>query len=92
MERRNFLRIVHNQLKDKSKILTGKRVSKILDNEDGVTVQCSDGTEYEGDLVIGADGVHSKVRELMWENANASVPGYITATEKRCKSLQWCLR
>ncbi len=44
-----------------------------------------DGTEQVGDLVVGADGVHSKVRELMWKHANEAIPGFISAAEKRCK-------
>ena len=32
---------------------------------DGVTVTCADGSVLEGSIVIGADGVHSKTRQLM---------------------------
>lgn len=85
MERRNFLRIVHEQLPDKSKILTGKRVVDVIDKDEGVRVELQDGTIEEGDILIGCDGVHSSVRELMWREANASIPGHISAREKRCK-------
>lgn len=83
MERRNFLRIVHEQLPDKSHIVTGKRVVDVVDNEEGVIVKLDDGTTEEGDILIGCDGVHSTVRELMWRNANASIPNYINTEEKR---------
>ena len=85
MERRNFLRIVHAQLPDKSKILEGKRVVDVTDNDEGVRVELQDGTFEEGDILIGCDGVHSSVRELMWKSANASIPGHISAREKRCE-------
>lgn len=39
-------------------------VQSIHENNDGVTVCLSDGTEERFDLVVGADGVHSLVREL----------------------------
>lgn len=52
-----------------------------------VRVVLSDGREFTGDLVVGADGVHSKMRELMWDMANAKVPGMITVDEKRGKYL-----
>lgn len=32
----------------------------------GVTVHFAEGQCYEADLVIGADGIHSKVREQLW--------------------------
>ena len=62
-----------------------KRVQSIQENEDGVEVFCHDGTSERGDLVIGCDGVHSKVRQTMWENAAKIDPGLITASEKKSK-------
>ncbi len=85
-ERRRFLEIIYNQLPDKSYIKTGKRVCDVIDREDGVTVYLTDGSVEEGDILIGCDGVHSTVRELMWRDANEAIPDYITAMEKTCKS------
>ncbi|KAI1270545.1 FAD/NAD(P)-binding domain-containing protein [Xylariaceae sp. FL1019] len=48
-----------------AKILTGKRVSDIKTDGEGVKVTCKDGTQYTGSLVIGADGAHSVVRQHM---------------------------
>ncbi|KAI0148698.1 FAD/NAD(P)-binding domain-containing protein [Xylariaceae sp. FL1272] len=48
-----------------AKILTGKRVSNIKSEGEGVKVTCKDGTVYTGSLVIGADGAHSVVRQHM---------------------------
>lgn len=84
MERRDFLRIVHERIPDKSFIRTGKRVVDVIDNDDGVIVKLHDGTQEEGDMLIGCDGVHSIVRELMWRDANLAKSDYITAREKRC--------
>ena len=39
-------------------------VTFIHEEQDGVTVRFSDGTEERFDLVVGADGVHSGVREM----------------------------
>jgi 2-polyprenyl-6-methoxyphenol hydroxylase-like FAD-dependent oxidoreductase len=51
--------------KDKSKFQTSKKVADIQSIQDGVQVSCDDGTTYEGSIVIGADGVHSIVRQKM---------------------------
>lgn len=86
MDRRDFLRIVYEQHPDKSRIEEGKRVVDAIDTENGISVKLDDGTVEEGDILIGCDGVHSTVRELLWRNANASIPDLITAKEKTCKS------
>ncbi|GAB5585966.1 hypothetical protein Unana1_00866 [Umbelopsis nana] len=46
--------------------LGNKAVVSIEENESGVKVTTSDGSVYEGDIVIGADCVWSRVREHMW--------------------------
>ncbi|KAI0889437.1 FAD/NAD(P)-binding domain-containing protein [Annulohypoxylon maeteangense] len=49
----------------KSCVLTNKKVTDVMADDSGVTVSCSDGTKYEGSIVIGAEGVHSRTRERM---------------------------
>jgi len=43
----------------------------------------TDGSFEEGDILLGCDGVHSTVRELMWKNANQAIPDFITVQEKK---------
>ncbi|KAJ5765405.1 hypothetical protein N7520_004964 [Penicillium odoratum] len=85
LERRRFLEILYERLPDKSKVRTKAGVVDIIDRVDGVKVVLEDGSVEEGDLVIGCDGVHSAVRSLMWRNANATIPGFITTAEKKCE-------
>jgi len=49
-----------------------------------VTVQCADGSSYSGDVVVGADGVHSVVKKLMLQQIETINPG---TTEKDQKSV-----
>ncbi|KAF8924006.1 hypothetical protein EDD21DRAFT_231033 [Dissophora ornata] len=44
----------------------GKLVVETLQNSNGVSCKCSDGSTYYGDIIIGADGVHSLTRERMY--------------------------
>ncbi|KAM7200786.1 hypothetical protein V8F33_003717 [Rhypophila sp. PSN 637] len=69
LERRKTLQILYNSLPDKSKVFTGKKVVSVDSNEKVAKVRCADGTEYTGDLIAGADGVHSTIKREMWRHA-----------------------
>lgn len=45
--------------------MTNKKVGDITADDSGVTVRCTDGTQYDGSIVVGADGVHSVVRQYI---------------------------
>lgn len=47
------------------KILMGKRVLSTSQTEEGVMVRCSDGSTYHGDVLVGADGAYSSIRQCM---------------------------
>ncbi|KGO73635.1 Monooxygenase, FAD-binding [Penicillium italicum] len=49
--------------------LMNKKVDSIVSDDTGVRVTCTDGSTYDGSIVIGADGVHSKTRRNMRELA-----------------------
>ncbi|KAJ5597941.1 FAD binding domain-containing protein [Penicillium hordei] len=49
----------------REKVLTDKKLVDIKMKPDGVKVTCADGSAFEGSIIIGADGVHSKTRQLM---------------------------
>ena len=66
-----------------SKLLPNKKVSSLHKTKDGVVVKCTDGTSYDGTLVIGADGAYSAVRKLM-----ATMDGQQVALDDRIAAEQ----
>lgn len=83
-DRRFLLQILYKFIQEKSKVLTNKKLATIEDLPDGLKVSCTDGSIYEGDIVIGADGTFSKVRQEMWRLADAKNPGFISDKERDC--------
>ncbi|KAH9215670.1 hypothetical protein DL95DRAFT_424887 [Leptodontidium sp. 2 PMI_412] len=74
---RNLLKILYSNIKDKSKIMASKRVTDVQVSSSGVTVTCQDGSSYDGDIVVDADGVHSVVRGKMQDQIELSRPGAV---------------
>ncbi|KAG0243102.1 hypothetical protein BGW41_002964 [Actinomortierella wolfii] len=56
----------------KEKILWGKKVLSLAQNADGVMVRCADGSTIHGDILIGADGAYSAVRQSLYDNLKKS--------------------
>ncbi|KAF9582727.1 hypothetical protein BGW38_010840, partial [Lunasporangiospora selenospora] len=50
------------------KIMYSKRVLSIQQNEHGVMIRCADGTSHHGDILVGADGAYSGVRQSLYKN------------------------
>ncbi|KAF9925327.1 hypothetical protein FBU30_004917 [Linnemannia zychae] len=50
------------------KVLLGKRVLAMSEDDEIVKVQTSDNSVYEGDILVGADGAYSAVRQRLYEN------------------------
>ncbi|KAF9096596.1 hypothetical protein BGX29_008520 [Mortierella sp. GBA35] len=49
------------------KIHFSKQIVSFTANKDEVVIRCADDTTYNGDILIGADGAFSKVRELLYK-------------------------
>jgi 2-polyprenyl-6-methoxyphenol hydroxylase-like FAD-dependent oxidoreductase len=69
------LKILYDGIPDKSKIHTSKRVLNVDHSNSGVVVHCQDGSKYSGDIVVGADGIHSVIRPLMLQYIESWNPG-----------------
>ncbi|KAI1866765.1 hypothetical protein JX265_001138 [Neoarthrinium moseri] len=60
-----------------AEVLTGKKISS-CDPEAGL-VRTEDGEEYVGDVVVGADGIHSVLRNSIVGEPRAAIPTGISA-------------
>ncbi|KAI8626482.1 hypothetical protein F5Y19DRAFT_446762 [Xylariaceae sp. FL1651] len=92
--RADLLSVLYDSLSeaDKACILTNKKVTDIATNEHGVEVRCEDGSIHHGSIVIGADGVHSKVRRSMRELAIQSSASEINEEKPYLSEYRalWC--
>jgi 2-polyprenyl-6-methoxyphenol hydroxylase-like FAD-dependent oxidoreductase len=76
MDRQQMLQIMHGALTDKNKarVVMGARLEAVEEVEGGVRVRAADGRSWTGDILVGADGVHSAVRREMQRLGSAENP------------------
>ncbi|KAL3477319.1 hypothetical protein BJX99DRAFT_269911 [Aspergillus californicus] len=91
LERRKLLQILFHSLPDASRVLVGQTVVSVEQDTAGnsIAVRTKDGSLHRGDLVVGADGVHSRVRAEMWRLAELHQPGLISAREKSSMKIDY---
>ncbi|KAG0241835.1 hypothetical protein B0O80DRAFT_127595 [Mortierella sp. GBAus27b] len=66
LDRPSFYNILLKNL-PKHKILYNKRVLSVAYNDEGATVNCADGSSYLSDIIVGADGAYSAVRQNLFK-------------------------
>ncbi|KAL4966134.1 FAD-dependent oxidoreductase [Aspergillus stella-maris] len=71
LTRQELIQVLYEALPDQRKVRTGQRITNIQLHLHGVTVTSDSGTQYQGHLAVGADGVHSTTRTQLWNAANA---------------------
>ena len=85
LDRRAVLKVLAEHVRDESRICLSKRVATVEHFVDHVEVRCTDGTSYNGSVIVGADGVNSKVRQEMWRAAEALESGLTSKAERTSK-------
>lgn len=73
LPRGELARLIYETVEDDIETVFGDRITSIEQSGEGVEVAFERGGQREFDLVIGADGVHSAVRDLAF-GAAAAVP------------------
>jgi 2-polyprenyl-6-methoxyphenol hydroxylase-like FAD-dependent oxidoreductase len=82
-DRQYLLEALYTNLGDKSRAHAGKEVVEVQHSEDEVTIKCSDGSAYHADILVGADGVNSKTRTVLWDLAGPEQPALVAAEKQR---------
>ncbi|SDM44444.1 FAD-dependent monooxygenase [Allokutzneria albata] len=79
--RSDLSRILYERSRDRAEYVFGVSIRALTETSDGVHVTFAGGTERVFDLVIGADGIHSGVRRLVFgpESEFVSFLGYYVA-------------
>jgi len=81
LARGSIERVLYQALPEKLTLRYGRTIAKIDNRPDGVNVTLDDGTALSADLLVGADGIHSSVREQVFgpEERYLRFLGYHTA-------------
>lgn len=64
--RGDFCRILHDAAKEKVRYIFGSSIERYKDGEESIHVWFTNGTDEEFDVVVGADGLYSRTRKMMF--------------------------
>ena len=66
LARGDLAALIYSKIEGKVETIFGDSVAHLQENAQGVRVQFQSGLQRDFDLVVGADGLHSRVRELVF--------------------------
>lgn len=85
-----IIQILYNNLRDNSKVLTRNGVAKVEQTAHKIKVTTENGETFHGDILVGADGIHSSVRREMWKLADENSPGHFPVSERSNVPTEYC--
>ncbi|MDH5216096.1 MAG: FAD-dependent monooxygenase [Gammaproteobacteria bacterium] len=59
-----------------SHLQLGKTVDRLVPGNKKIEITFSDGTQSEYDLIFGADGIYSQIRNMLWPDSTLRYSGY----------------
>jgi 2-polyprenyl-6-methoxyphenol hydroxylase-like FAD-dependent oxidoreductase len=72
MQRQFWQKCIYNQIKEKTRVRANTGAASFTETEDGVEVTTESGEIVRGDLLLGADGIHSTVRKLLADKVEST--------------------
>ncbi len=75
--RTDLAKILYEKVKDNVPFIFDNTIASLKETPEGVSVTFSDGTTAQFDLVIGADGLRSNVRQRMFSEENGSAEHFM---------------
>ncbi|SCV58308.1 related to hydroxylase [Fusarium fujikuroi] len=78
IDRQMLMQVLYDKLESKDSVYAGQKVASVLELDHGIQVTTDKGKVFQGDILVGADGIYSTVRNEMWRIAS---PGYFPADE-----------
>ncbi|KAJ7656534.1 FAD binding domain-containing protein [Mycena polygramma] len=82
IDRQMAIQVFYDNLRNKTKVLVNKRVVNTQPVANGVVVTTQDGSTYSGDILVGADGVHSTIQKEMWRLGDELSPGRFPKSDR----------
>jgi 2-polyprenyl-6-methoxyphenol hydroxylase-like FAD-dependent oxidoreductase len=87
IDRQRLLQILYDNLRQKDRVRLNTRVVDVEMTDTEVRVTTSGKEQIVGHVLVGADGIHSRVRSEMWRIGTMEIPGSFKKDIQTCKCL-----